>query len=208
MKVLRSRRSIRRFKSDPVPKEDIEAVLNAMKFAPTARNSQTWHYIVLTDQDRINLVRNQVIEMMALLLKVIKRQKLLKPILPKKLKVVISDPKTKLGLDRFFKEIKEGKDPVFYSAPVVIISYGPNNSGFGKIDAAIAITYGMLAAQAREMGTCWIGYAQEALKRSKKGRKALKIPESMEVNGVFVLGYPNVKFHRAPPRKTLKIEWN
>ncbi|TFG01659.1 MAG: 4Fe-4S dicluster domain-containing protein [Promethearchaeota archaeon] len=208
MKFLRSRRSIRRYKPEDVSKDNIEAILHAMKFAPSARNLQSWQYIILTDKDKIDYLRNQVVKMMGKLLKLIKYKKFLKFFLPKNIKKVIQDPRTKIGLEVLFNDIEKGLDPVFYSAPVVIISYGPKEAGFGKIDAAIAITQGMLAAQARDLGTCWIGYAQEALKRSKRARKELGIPDGMAVYGVLILGHPNVKYHRTPPRNPLKIKWN
>lgn len=47
--AIKSRRSIRVFKTNPVPKEIILKLLDAARFAPTARNVQPWEFIVLTD---------------------------------------------------------------------------------------------------------------------------------------------------------------
>ncbi|MCD6301871.1 MAG: nitroreductase family protein [Staphylothermus sp.] len=46
---LKSRRSIRKFKPDPVPREVIEKILDTARFAPSARNSQPWRFIVVDD---------------------------------------------------------------------------------------------------------------------------------------------------------------
>ena len=46
---LRSRRSIRRFKPDPVPDSVIRDILHTATFAPSAHNRQPWRFIVLTD---------------------------------------------------------------------------------------------------------------------------------------------------------------
>lgn len=46
---LRSRRSIRRFKPDPVPESLIRDILHTATFAPSAHNRQPWRFIVLTD---------------------------------------------------------------------------------------------------------------------------------------------------------------
>ena len=49
--VIKNRRSIRRYKPDPVSKDDIEYVLEAARLAPSWANSQCWKFIVVTDQD-------------------------------------------------------------------------------------------------------------------------------------------------------------
>ncbi len=51
MDVIRSRRSIRKYKSDPVPPEDIQYVLDAARLAPSWANSQCWQFIVVTDEN-------------------------------------------------------------------------------------------------------------------------------------------------------------
>lgn len=51
MDVISKRRSIRKFKSDPVPKEDIEYIVEAARLAPSWANSQCWKFVVVTDPD-------------------------------------------------------------------------------------------------------------------------------------------------------------
>ena len=48
-KVIQNRRSIRKFLPKPVEREKIDACLEAARLAPSACNSQPWHYIVLDD---------------------------------------------------------------------------------------------------------------------------------------------------------------
>lgn len=50
MEAIRSRRSIRRYRPDPVEKEDIEYVLEAARLAPSWANTQCWHFVVVTDE--------------------------------------------------------------------------------------------------------------------------------------------------------------
>jgi nitroreductase len=50
MDVIRARRSIRKYKPDPVPHEDIEYALEAARLAPSWANTQCWHFIVVTDE--------------------------------------------------------------------------------------------------------------------------------------------------------------
>jgi len=49
--AIRNRRSIRRYKSTPVPREHIIRCLEAARWAPSARNSQPWEFIVVTKED-------------------------------------------------------------------------------------------------------------------------------------------------------------
>src|SRR5215475_1912615 len=46
---LRTRRSIRRFKPDPVPDPVIQNILLTAAFAPSAHNRQPWRFVVVTD---------------------------------------------------------------------------------------------------------------------------------------------------------------
>ena len=48
--VLVSRKSIRRYKPDPVPDEMIDKILEAARWAPTGENYQPWRFIVIRDQ--------------------------------------------------------------------------------------------------------------------------------------------------------------
>jgi nitroreductase len=43
------RRSVRRFRNDPVSREDIERVLDVARLAPSAANSQPWEFVVVED---------------------------------------------------------------------------------------------------------------------------------------------------------------
>jgi nitroreductase len=49
MGVVRKRRSIRRYKPDPVPDEVLNQVLEAARLAPSGGNRQPWHFIVVKD---------------------------------------------------------------------------------------------------------------------------------------------------------------
>jgi len=49
--VVVKRRSVRKFKKDTVPKESLRKVLEAGRWAPSAGNSQPWHFLVITDRD-------------------------------------------------------------------------------------------------------------------------------------------------------------
>ncbi len=48
---LRSRRSIRRFKPDPIPDSVIERILTTATFAPSAHNLQPWRFVIIKNPD-------------------------------------------------------------------------------------------------------------------------------------------------------------
>ncbi len=49
IEAMKTRRSVRSFKPDPVPKEVIEDIVDCARLAPTALNYQPWEFIVVTD---------------------------------------------------------------------------------------------------------------------------------------------------------------
>jgi nitroreductase len=50
--AIQKRRSIRAYQDKPVPREKIEKILEAGRLAPSARNSEPWHFIVVTDKEK------------------------------------------------------------------------------------------------------------------------------------------------------------
>jgi nitroreductase/NAD-dependent dihydropyrimidine dehydrogenase PreA subunit len=207
LRFTQTRRSIRRFKEKEVPKDQINAVLKAIRHAPTAENARSWEFLVLQNKEIIQEIRDSVIRMLRLLKKLVDHKRILKYFMPKSIRELITKPKEGIVLEDFFEKIENGEDPVFYDARVIILTYTSELNRFGDIDSGIAFTQVMLAAQALGLGTCWIGYAQEAINRNKDLKKLLGIPKDNEVNGVLVLGYPDVEYHRIPPRDPLDVEW-
>lgn len=47
--VVAKRRSVRKFREEPVPEEALNKVLDAGRWAPSAGNTQPWHFIVITN---------------------------------------------------------------------------------------------------------------------------------------------------------------
>ena len=56
LEAIRTRRSIRKYESRPVPEESVRKILEAGRWAPSASNAQPWNFIVLRDEG----VRNEV----------------------------------------------------------------------------------------------------------------------------------------------------
>ena len=51
LEAIKTRRSIRSYKKDPVPKEALEKILEAGRWAPSASNMQPWEFITFTDPE-------------------------------------------------------------------------------------------------------------------------------------------------------------
>lgn len=160
MEVVRRRRSIRRYKPDPVPREQIEAVLEAARLAPSWANSQCWKFVVVTDEAA--------------------RQAL----------------------------AKAGNEWVAHAPVIIAACADPTKPGtkgdqpYYLVDIGIALEHLMLAAADLGLGTCWIGWFDEAV-----ARQALGAPEQIRVVAFTPLGVPAEE--PAPkPRKPLDEIWS
>ena len=55
-KTILTRRSIRKFTGAPIEINILERLLNAGMYAPSARNTQSWHFILITDKEIMNKI--------------------------------------------------------------------------------------------------------------------------------------------------------
>ncbi|MCK5123817.1 MAG: nitroreductase family protein, partial [Dehalococcoidia bacterium] len=51
LELAKKRRSIRKFKSDPIPDEYIDKIIEAARWAPSGGNSQPWEFIVIKKRE-------------------------------------------------------------------------------------------------------------------------------------------------------------
>jgi len=49
LETIKTRRSIRRYKRDPISQEKLQKILDAGRWAPSSHDSQPWKFIVLSD---------------------------------------------------------------------------------------------------------------------------------------------------------------
>jgi nitroreductase len=52
--AIQSRRNVRSYTDQPIPREDLERILEAGRRAPSSRNWQPWHFVVVTDSAQLN----------------------------------------------------------------------------------------------------------------------------------------------------------
>ncbi len=57
LEAIAARRSIRKFRDDPVPDEALQAILAAGARAPSGKNRQPWRFVVVQEDKRAEMVR-------------------------------------------------------------------------------------------------------------------------------------------------------
>ena len=61
-KIIKTRRSVRNFKSDPIPEDHLTQILEAANFAPTPRNRQAWKFLVIQERQIIDQIKEECIK--------------------------------------------------------------------------------------------------------------------------------------------------
>jgi len=180
-KFLRANRSIRLYKKKKVPVDILRKVFEAMRHAPTAVNARTERFKIISDRDQIKKLNDAVIE------------ELMKH----------KDLEENYGL--LFKLLSRVyHSPIFFDAPHVIFVDSSDDSDNELLNIGIIITYGRLAAQALGLGTCWNGWTSVAMQFNSTIKEIVNL-KGKKV-GVFILGYPAVKYYRSPPRSPKIID--
>ena len=62
MEVIKKRQSIRRYKEGQIPKADLMQNIQAAGLAPSGKNIQNWHFVVITDKPAMERIADIVTE--------------------------------------------------------------------------------------------------------------------------------------------------
>jgi nitroreductase len=62
LKVIKERRSVRKFQSTPIPNDHLMQILEAANFAPTPRNRQAWKFLVIQKREIIDQIKEECIK--------------------------------------------------------------------------------------------------------------------------------------------------
>jgi nitroreductase len=178
MDAIQTRRSIRKYKDEPVPKETINQLLTTATLAPSASNSQPWAFVVVQDTQ---LLKNYSDRAKALLLQ------------------SMDDKPDTQG----YKALLANPDfNIFHNAGTLIIIYASFNSPFTAGDCCLAAQNLMLAAYAQGLGTCWIGFSRLLLDNADF-KQELGIPLTYKAVAPIIIGYPEISpaaVSRNPPQ--------
>ena len=189
VQFLRSRRSVRRFKDQPVEKETLQKLIETARYAPTGSNSQMVEWTVFTDKEVIRHLAGLTVEWLKYLQE--------------------NAPES----DRFpyapmiVAAWEMGMDVVLRNAPVVVIASAPEAAVSGMTDVSLALSYMELAATTMEVGTCWAGLLHGALLGWEPLQKVVGLPAGHVHHYAMMLGYAKPKYYRLPERKIPKIHW-
>jgi len=206
MGFLRMRRSMRHYNQKrPVRKAIIEQVLEAARYAPTGSNAQSLEHIVIQDQEMRDALVAHMIDIF--------RQEVAQ--LQEDLKESELDAQTVLRIEsdlesyqHIVSEYDAGDDPIFYRAPVVVITHAKRASTATPVeDATLASFHMMLMAQSLGLGTCYIGYFYELANMSSEILSMLEIPDENDILMCMIFGYPAVRFRRLVDRNELPVRW-
>lgn len=172
--IIHARRAVRKYKDIPVDRHLITQVLDAGRMAPSAMNTQPWHFYVVTSKDLITQFSKEI------------RGKALKEMVKSGVQGLAAAAGEILHLISHI-DLEKLKDPVFYGAPVVIFLTAPRDSEWAPLDIGMCAQNMMLAAKALGLDSCPIGFGKYV--HQAKSYSLLHIPADEQVLLAVIIGY-------------------
>ena len=62
LEAIRKRRSVREYTGEPIPRQDLETIVDAGRLAATGGNRQPWEFVVVTERAMIDELKVRVEE--------------------------------------------------------------------------------------------------------------------------------------------------
>ncbi len=196
--LVKKRRSVRRFKPEPIPDEYIEKIIEAARWAMSGANAQPWEFVVVKDQETKNKISESYMEV---------RQE-----------QYIIEQNYVEDLRHHQLTTPPTSSPGFREAPVLIVVCGDRRtlqatvlaSHFIPGSAGPDCTYVENMANAVQiihLTTAALGLGSQWVSPSRVVEQAVKIlldiPEMMEIHAMVPIGYPAYK-PSTPYRRELK----
>lgn len=174
IEAIRTRRSIRRYRSEPVDEKTLEMILEAARWAPSWKNNQCWRFVVVRDIEIKRQLANTLINQAPtnITIEAIKEA----PVL-----IVACAEVGKSG----------------YSSRQPGIPRTDKGEWWYMFDVAVAMQNLVLTAHSLGLGTVHIGEFD-----AKEAAHILDVPDGFRVVSMTPLGYPNEQ-PEAKPRKAL-----
>ncbi len=181
--AVKTRRSIRQFTSEKPSREQLETILEAGRFSPTASNAQNVSYQVFLD-----------------------RTEELRALAMRELRAICDDEEAfrkvfppPMSRDRMHFE---DDNFLFKGAPAIILNFSPHT-----VNAAIAAASMELEAAALGLGALYVGIFTRLAANSPALRDFLGLEDTNPLVTCLALGVPAVRYQRTPPRKKARITW-
>ncbi len=171
MEAILSRRSTRNYRPDPVEQEKLDRILEAGRQAPSGGNNQTNHFLVIRSREVLR-------DLTAMAEKAFAAMEIRED--------------TYSSLKHAISASRKGGYVFCYNAPLLIAV--ANRTGYGNniADCACAIENMMVAANALDLGSCWINqlrWLNEDPEITAYLRR-LGLKENERVYGAVIIGYP------------------
>lgn len=193
--LVKKRRTIRRFKPDLVPDEDIDKIIEAARWAPSGYNMQPWDFVVIKDKKLKDAICGWVHDYH---------------------KLIMKTEGTREAWQRVPRRPSHDQEMDYRIAPVYILVLGDTRTLKGlptamRYDAerrqaihtsslANAYLYMALAAETLGLATEWTSSVAVAYPHCMI-KDLLGIPPELEVYDMMVVGYPA---YRMTSRKLLR----
>ncbi len=184
---LKSRRSIRRFLPDPVPRETILEILNAARYAPSGTNQQPVQWRVAYESQAVRKIAALTVDWM-------------------RLRAQTADPLGQL-LALLVANADRGFDVACLGAPHLLVAHVPADNPIAPVDAIIALTHVDILAPAYGLGTCWAGFVSAAAATHAPLQQELALPAGRKFAYALLLGRPQFKPRSIPRRNPLEVTW-
>jgi len=183
LKAIKTRRSVRSYKQNKIPREIIDTIIDAGNQAPSGMNSQPWRFVVVEDEALHKKMTATAVP---------NAKKLLE-------KVKTSNPER---YQQIMKRYEELEDPVYYSAPAIIFVIG--RGPYADLSCPLACENMMLAAFSLGLGSCWVHFGS-LITDSEEIKNTLELKADEKIFGPIVMGYPEV-FPEPPDKKAPEIK--
>lgn len=179
--ALHSRRAVRDYTGDPVPRPVLVQLIEAAIQAPSAVNEQPWLFTVVQDQALLAGISHE-----------------------SKAHMLRQSPASLAPL-HLRQMLEEPSFDIFYHAPALIVISSATAGPWAVENCSLAAGNLMLRACEAGLGSCWIGFAQSWLATSA-GKAALDLPPTSLPVAPIIVGRP--KSTPPPvPRNAPLVRW-
>jgi nitroreductase len=182
LEAIHDRRSVRSYSPRTVGKETVQELLRAAQDAPSAMNQQPWAFAVFEGADFLRSCSTEA------------KQHLLAAMA------------SESPLARYRNELSDPAFNIFHGAPTLVAICARPAVTQSIEDCSLAAQNLMLAAHARGLGTCVIGFARPWLNLPAV-KQRLGIPEDSVPVLPIIVGYPAGPTPRPARHEPRVVHW-
>jgi Fe-S-cluster-containing hydrogenase component 2 len=210
VKLAAGRRSVRVFKKTPVPRDELERIVEIISMAPMGFTPHKVEITVVPDRETIERALPIMMETYEklgdLMANPIGRFFIRRKVKPETFNALKDHvlPSMRYRLP----DMRAGKgDTITRGAPAMLLFHAHRESCNHSEDMFIALTYGLLAAHSRGLGATAISLVPPAVERSPELRAMFQIPPDNEVLASMIVGYPKFRFKKGIRRELAGVHW-